>query len=267
MTTSEPKFDSIVALLAASSTAIGVVEKRERNNTGKGFNFRGIDTVVNATSPEFREHGIIVVPETLERVYEQIEVGAEKVGDNGQSYRTVMGHVMLRVRYTFYGPAGDSIAATVDSEAFDSGDKATAKAMSVALRTALLQVLMLPTDEVDPDAQSFERAPAPAAKSYGSSSTTPSDSDDFKLPFDVGSHLKGETLREIAASGDKEWLAWFADNFGIRKDGTEDLKYAESNAARRQIAAQFLVGVVSAPATEPADYDDTPTFDENGCPF
>ena len=151
MTTTEPKFDSIVALLAASSTAIGVVEKRERNDTGKGFNFRGIDTVVNATSPEFREHGIIVVPESLDRTYEQIEVGEK---------RTLMGHVMLRVRYTFYGPAGDSIAATVDSEAFDSGDKATAKAMSVALRTALLQVLMLPTDEVDPDAQIFERASA-----------------------------------------------------------------------------------------------------------
>ena len=155
----EPAFDSIVHLLAAASTAIGVVSKKERNTKGSGFNFRGIDTVVNATSPEFRERGIIVVPESIDRTYEQIEVGAEKTDNSGSKYRTVMGHVMLRVRYTFHGPAGDSIVATVDSEAFDSGDKATAKAMSVALRTALLQVLMLPTDEVDPDATSYERAP------------------------------------------------------------------------------------------------------------
>jgi len=40
----------------------------------------------------------------------------------------------------------------------DSGDKATAKAMSVAFRTALLQSLSLPTDEVDPDATSYERS-------------------------------------------------------------------------------------------------------------
>ena len=149
--TQEPAFDCIVHLLAAASTAIGVVEKRERNTQGKGFNFRGIDTVVNAASPEFRERGIIVSPETLDRVYEQLEVGAN---------RTLMGHAMLRVRYTFFGPTGDSLSATVDSEAFDSGDKAVAKAMSIALRTALLQVLMLPTDEVDPDASSYERSTA-----------------------------------------------------------------------------------------------------------
>jgi hypothetical protein len=40
----------------------------------------------------------------------------------------------------------------------DSGDKATAKAMSVAFRTALLQVFFLPTDEKDPDEDSFVRA-------------------------------------------------------------------------------------------------------------
>jgi hypothetical protein len=44
----------------------------------------------------------------------------------------------------------------------DSGDKATAKAMSVAMRTALLQALCLPTDEPDPDATSYERAPRAA---------------------------------------------------------------------------------------------------------
>ena len=42
----------------------------------------------------------------------------------------------------------------------DSGDKATAKAMSVAFRTALLQALALPTDEPDPDSQSYERSSA-----------------------------------------------------------------------------------------------------------
>jgi hypothetical protein len=41
----------------------------------------------------------------------------------------------------------------------DSGDKGTPKAMSVALRVALIQVLMLPTKDLhpDPDSQSPER--------------------------------------------------------------------------------------------------------------
>jgi hypothetical protein len=45
-------------------------------------------------------------------------------------------------------------------EAFDMGDKATAKAMSVAYRTCLLQALTIPTDDPDPDESSYEQAPA-----------------------------------------------------------------------------------------------------------
>ena len=187
-----PAFDNIVALLAASSAAIGVVEKRERNTTGGGFSFRGIDTVVNAVSPEFREHGIIVVPEVLDRVSEQMTVG---VGDKQRE----MGRVLLHVRYTFYGPAGDSIAAVVDSEAFDAGDKATAKAMSVALRTALLQVLMLPTDDPDPDSTTYERTSPAAPTSPASSSDDLASEGQIKAVFGKGSAL-GWTSEKTTAS-------------------------------------------------------------------
>ena len=60
------------------------------------------------------------------------------------------------VEFGIYGLDGDAIVGTVAAEAMDSGDKATAKAMSVALRTFLLQVLALPTDEPDPDSFSYE---------------------------------------------------------------------------------------------------------------
>jgi hypothetical protein len=43
----------------------------------------------------------------------------------------------------------------------DSGDKGTAKAMSVAYRILLLQSLIIPTDDRDPDQDSYERAVAP----------------------------------------------------------------------------------------------------------
>lgn len=65
------------------------------------------------------------------------------------------------------GPSGDlmitedSLEAVVYAESLDSGDKATAKAMSVAFRSALLQVLAIPTHDPDPDSQTYERASAP----------------------------------------------------------------------------------------------------------
>lgn len=140
---------TIYAALASVMDEVQAVAKKDRNQA-QGFNFRGIDAVVNAVGPALRKHKVIVVPQLLDKVYGTVEVGKN---------RTPMGHVTVTVKYTFYGPAGDSIEAIVVGEAMDSGDKAVAKAMSVAFRIALLQSLALPTDEPDPDSQSYERSP------------------------------------------------------------------------------------------------------------
>ena len=131
---------------------VGAVRKNERN-THQNFNFRGIDAVINAVSPAFRKHGIFCAPTVISSEYESVQVGQN---------RTVMGHARVMVQYTFHAADGSSISATVSAESMDSGDKATAKAMSVAYRTALLQTLCLPTDDADPDSDTFERSPVNA---------------------------------------------------------------------------------------------------------
>lgn len=131
---------------------VGAVRKGEFNSHQK-FNFRGIDSVINAVSPAFRKHGIFCTPSVISSEYESVQVGQN---------RTVMGHARVMVCYTFHAADGSSVQATVSAESMDSGDKATAKAMSVAYRTALLQTLCLPTDEADPDADTYERSPVTA---------------------------------------------------------------------------------------------------------
>lgn len=131
---------------------VEAVKKTERN-TSQNFSFRGIDSVVNAVGPALRKHGVMVVPDVLEHHLSTVEVGQK---------RTQMGHVLVKVRYSFYGDKGleDVISCIVLGESMDSGDKATPKAMSVAFRIALLQALALPTDEPDPDSYAYERAEA-----------------------------------------------------------------------------------------------------------
>lgn len=136
--------------LAAVMGEVQAVAKSDRNSA-QNFNFRGIDAVLNAVGPALRKHGVVVVPEVQAWSFDPVEVGQK---------RTPMGHALVHVTYTFVGPEGDSLACSVLGEAMDSGDKAVPKAMSVAFRTALLQALALPTDEPDPDASSYERAPA-----------------------------------------------------------------------------------------------------------
>lgn len=128
------------------------------HNQQQDYNFRGIDAVVNAAGPAMREHGVIVVPTVLDATYRDIEVGKN---------RTLMREVTVKVRYTIIGPDGDALTAAgvpgfgcVYGESMDSGDKGTAKAMSVAYRIFLLQALTIPTSEPDPDESTFERAPA-----------------------------------------------------------------------------------------------------------
>lgn len=140
--------------VAAVRREVGPVGKNQRN-TQQNFNFRGIDDVVNATSTALAKHGVLVVPAGVTRSRSEVEVGQK---------RTPMGHVDLQVTYRWYGPRGDYFDAVVPGEAMDSGDKAVSKAMSVAYRIVLLQVLTLPTETTDPDAETYERSePAPPA--------------------------------------------------------------------------------------------------------
>ena len=136
------------------------IAKKDRNEQQR-FLFRGIDAVMNAVGPALRTHGVTVVPVNVAREMRDTQT------TQGKSTR----ECTVLVTYRVTGPAGDSFEGMAPGESLDSGDKATAKAMSVAYRTFLLQALTIPTDEPDPDSQTYEHtqrptvaaAPQPAA--------------------------------------------------------------------------------------------------------
>jgi len=136
-------------IVTAVMTAVRAVGKDGRN-THQNFNFRGIDAVVNAVGPALRSAGGFIVPTVLGCEYSQ---GRSTAGG-------VLNTVHLEVMFSIYGSEGEPISGTVRAEAFDSGDKATAKCMSVAFRTFMLQVFCLPTSEPDPDADTYKSGDA-----------------------------------------------------------------------------------------------------------
>ena len=140
---------AIYEALAAVMADVNHVAKRDINQHQR-FNFRGIDAVVNAVGPVLRKHKVVVVPDVESVAYDSVNTST---GKPATACRVV-------ARYVFYAVDGSSIETRVAAEAWDNGDKAAPKAMSVAFRTALLQALALPTDEPDPDAETFHRAPA-----------------------------------------------------------------------------------------------------------
>lgn len=140
---------SVQEALAAVMADVQAVRKSERNKS-QGFNFRGIDTVVNAVGPALRTHGVVVVPNVEDIQFHDYQT----------SKGTSMRNCVVRTRFRFWGPGGDYVDAVTYGEASDSGDKSVSKAQSVAFRIALLQALAIPTDEPDPDEESHERAGA-----------------------------------------------------------------------------------------------------------
>jgi len=140
--------ENIYAVMSAAMEEVQAVGKGGFNELQK-YHFRGIDQVVNAVGPIFRKHKIIPVPHASTAKYRDV------LTSTGKPSR----EVTVAATYRFYGPAGDFIEATVPGESMDTGDKGTPKAMSVAYRIVLLQMLCIPTDEPDPDSQSYERAP------------------------------------------------------------------------------------------------------------
>ncbi|MFJ5294522.1 ERF family protein [Streptomyces sp. NPDC088348] len=132
---------------------------RSVRNLGKdGFNdhqkykFRGVDGAIGALAQPLRDHGVFMTPEVL---------------DCETEVRGKMNAVRMRVAFHFYGPAGDRVTAITMGEASDVADKASNKAMSAALKYALIHTFMIPVDEGslddgDRDHPVGQRSPADA---------------------------------------------------------------------------------------------------------
>lgn len=148
---------------------IGAIGK-EGTNTSQGYKFRGIDQLLNAAHPVLVKHGVVIIPEVLSSTVEMRDV----TRSNGKA--GVDKHVQLRVKFSFYAEDGSVVSAVTEGEGLDSGDKATNKAMSGALKYALIQTLSIPTEDMadaDLDSPELTRTAKPVA-SKSSVAATPS---------------------------------------------------------------------------------------------
>lgn len=132
-------YESITKIMS-EVPAIG----KEKTNLQQKFKYRGIDDVMNALQPLLAKHKVFIAPEVLEQTREERDT---------KSGGTLI-YSICKIKYTFYAEDGSSIVATTIGEGMDSGDKATNKAMAIAMKYALFQVFCIPTEEMkDPDAE------------------------------------------------------------------------------------------------------------------
>lgn len=145
MTAETGVFEAFLAVL----TDVEAIGKNRRVTEGPArFAFRGVDDVMAALHGPMALHGLICVPQVMERLQETRQTR------NGGT----MNVTHLRVRFGFYGADGSSFHAETWGEGQDSGDKSTGKAHSMAYKSALLQAFHIPVEDT-PDAD-FDTTPA-----------------------------------------------------------------------------------------------------------
>ncbi|MFA5385351.1 MAG: ERF family protein [Eubacteriales bacterium] len=186
-------------------------------NRQQGFNFRGIDAVMNHLHPIFAKHGVIITSKILS---DRSEERATKSGGN-LIYR------ILTIQYSFVGADGSERQTEVIGEGMDSGDKAANKAMAVGLKYALTQTLLLPYDEIDPDGETHQVStpkskpkpePAPAQKAH----TQTPDSEIWngeglvlgEVKRKTGTGKKGDWTRYYSKGDDGEFYSTFDHEIG-----------------------------------------------------
>lgn len=137
---------------------VGFVAKAQ-TNTAQGFKFRGIDQFVNALYPALTKHGVFMTPRATQFTQEVREV----TRSNGKA--GVDKHVAIMMEYDFYAEDGSKVTVgPVPAEGLDSGDKATNKALSAALKYALIQTFSIPTEDMaEADKESPEIGTTPKA--------------------------------------------------------------------------------------------------------
>lgn len=121
---------------------VGAVGK-DQKNTQQGFKFRGIDQFVNALYPALTKHAVFMSPRCVMEAHELKEV----VRSSGKS--GIDKHVTIYMEYDFFAEDGSKVTiGPIPAEGLDSGDKATNKALSAALKYALIQTFSIPTEDM-----------------------------------------------------------------------------------------------------------------------
>lgn len=148
---------------------IEVISKGQKN-VQQGYSFRGIDDIYNSLHPIFARNKVFFTSEIINSIRE----------DRATKGGGVLIYSIIDVKFTFFAQDGSFVTSTMRGEGMDTGDKASNKAMSAALKYALIQLFLIPTEE---------------EKNYEKS--TPEVGKKLEVQNAASAHMKDEVLQAI----------------------------------------------------------------------
>lgn len=221
----------LVERLAEAMALVGPLAA-DSENAGLRFKFRSIANIAREAQRAFSAVGLVFVP-TETRIMERTSLTSGK-GAAGSA-------VVVEMVHTLLSPGGEKIAVTTLGEGWDYGDKAVSKAQTMALKTALTQLLLI-GDPEDPDggsvvAEAPRRAQAPRQ--------APAQDEPEPEPEIAARAKLQRSLVEAAArigesrDGMRERIATTAAGLGVSGRVLKDMHLVDAQAVVRRILADM----------------------------
>lgn len=252
-------YSAIPAMLAEVDSI-----KKDKRNEQQGFRFRGIDDVYNAVHPVLSKHGVFILTEVLEEFRE------EKATRNGG----VLNYCRLKVKFTFCASDGSSVYSIVSQEGSDTSDKATGKALSMAFKYALFQLLCIPTEDVMPDGDAEKHdfapaeKPAPATKPAAKKSAAKEKAEKVKTFEDMTPEQQafvGETTAKIGLAAWQDQLLAIGDEIKAQPEAVRNylrelwaarnklIRPGIFDAKTKKLLLEFQTNIADAPDSDALD--------------
>jgi len=134
------------ALNAVMAELPGITKSQKADPAQGGYAYRGIEQITEHTQRLFAKHGIVFIPSVIDYEVIDIMVRTKPWTDT-----------RLMIVYEVFGPTGDSLkVGPIIGIGRDNSDKGANKAMTQALKYALLQVFQIGDKASDADGTSTE---------------------------------------------------------------------------------------------------------------
>lgn len=131
---------SVGEAVARVASEVGAINKDETNKE-QGFKFRSIEAITDKVRPLLARHGVVIVPNVVSFDYsEQVSKGGAR------GIRCV-----ANMAYQIVGPDGSWITGGMLGEAVDYGDKSTSKAVQMAFKYFLTELLTIGSGDAEAD--------------------------------------------------------------------------------------------------------------------
>lgn len=182
---------------------------KTKKNQQQGFNFRGIDDMYNELHDLFAKHEVFIISEVQKITREERQT---KSGGN-------LIYTILEVKISFFACDGSSVSSVLIGEAMDSADKSANKAMSAALKYALMQTFLIPTEELK-DADLTTPDPSKPLKPEAAIIETWMS----EKQYTTLKERLSSTEKEIYESGLRNYDAFCVAPFGMKKEFKSELE-------------------------------------------